>query len=946
MKPRNIGRRVFGGFVRVFRADLLGILTLVLLPVSLRAQSTPVATIFPDGLTFFDQLLGTNSPGQLVYIFNSGSATLNITSISVTGPFTQGSACATIASLDSCLVNVSYKPTAVGAQTGTLTIVDNATNSPQQISLSGNGIDSGAVLNPPTLSFNPQVPGTTSGTMSANLFNTSTGTLTISSIAASGDYAVSSTCGSSLAAGGVGCNISVTFTPTATGTRTGMVTITDSGSGSPHTLNLTGTGAASGVSLSPTSLSFPSQNVGTTSSAETFTVTNTGSTSLSLISIVASGDYAQTNTCRVSLAPEASCVVTVTFTPSAAGSRSGRITLNDTDPTNLQTISITGTGTSPTTTVAVSPRTASVTFTQTEQFQASISGVSSSAVTWSVDGITGGNSSVGTISASGLYVPPSAAGAHQVTATSTADTTQSATVPIVVTDYEGVFTQHNDNSRTGQNLNETILTTGNVNSAQFGMLFSYPVDGNIFAQPLYVANVNIPSQGYHNVVYVATENDSVFAFDADGLTATPLWQVSFINPNNGVTTIPSGDIPCTDIYPQYGITSTPVIAPGTNTLYVVARTKEVSGGVTSYVQRLHALDITTGAERPGSPVVIQPVVAGGGIDSNGDGYIYLNGLTANQRAGLVLSDGVVYIAWGSSCDLKPFHGWVVAYDAAKLQQVGVLNTSPNGQEAGIWQGGAAPAVDASGNLFMSTGNGTFDADFGGTERASSILKLAPSSLSVLDYFTPYNAYWLDSTANLDLDSGGVLLLPDQPTEPTHLLLGGGKQGTIYLVNRDDMGEFNSVDNDQIVQMLVHAVGSATGDGGIRGVPGYYQNQVYYAAIGDVAKAFRLYDGVLSPTPISQSGKAESFSYPGATPSISANGRTNGIVWLISPHLTSTSSSLPYVLYAFDATNLGQLLYSSASTPAGASVKFAVPTVANGKVFVGSATELDVFGLLP
>jgi hypothetical protein len=924
---------------------LLSCVAVFLFPASLGAQQAPILTTDQAGLTFFNQQIGTTSPGQLVVVSNSGNATLTITKIGISGDFIGGSNCKTVAPGSFCYVTVYFKPSTLGQRTGSVKLTDNAGNSPQSITLNGTGINTAVTLIPSTLTFSPQVMGTTSGTISANLLNTSANPITISSIVASGDYAVTNNCGSSLPTSGFGCSIMVTFKPQGSGSRPGTVTITDSGAGSPHVLNLSGTGALTGIGFNPSSLTFSAQQINTTSSSQSVTLNNTGSTTLNIINIVASGDFAQTNTCGSSLAAQASCSINVTFTPSAVGARSGRITLIDTDATNLQTISLTGKGTVPASTVTISPRAGSVTPTQDQQFQAYIKGAPSSAVTWAVDGVVGGSSSAGTISASGLYAPPSVPGTHSVTATSTANPTQSATVPIITTNYPGVFTYHNDLARTGQNLNETVLTTGNVNRAQFGKRFSYSVDGSIFAQPLYVASVNIPGQGVHNVVYVATEHDSVYAFDADGLTST-LWQVSFINPGAGVTTIPSGDIPCSDISPEYGITSTPVIDPASNTMYVVARTREVSGGVTNYVERLHALDITTGNELAGSPVVIQPTVPGGGANNDGQGNVLFNGLLENQRAGLVLSNGVVYISWGSSCDTNPFHGWMVGYSEATLQPVAVFNTTPNGEEGGIWQGGAAPAVDGNGNLFLSTGNGSFDADFDGDGRGSGLLKLSTNSgLSVADYFTPYNAYFLDGAANLDLSSGGVLLLPDQTTSPTHLLLGGGKQGTVYLVNRDNMGGFDSTGDAQIVQELEFAVGgpiSAAGVvTGIWGMPAYYQNQVYYAGVADVAKAFVLNDGFLSPTPVSQS--VQKFWYPGATPSISANGSTNGILWLI---LQQLSTAGPSILYALDAANVSSQLYNSSSTPGGGSVKFVVPTVANGKVYVGTANELDVYGLLP
>ena len=274
----------------------------------------------------------------------------------------------------------------------------------------------------------------------------------------------------------------------------------------------------------------------------------------------------------------------------------------------------------------------------------------------------------------------------------------------------GVFTYHNDNMRTGENLNETVLTPANVNSSTFGKLFSYPIDGLAIASPLYVAGVNIPGQGIHNVVYVATEHDSVYAFDADGLSSTPLWQVSFINPAAGITPVPAADTGETgDIPNEIGITGTPVIDPTTGTLYVVAATKEVVGSTTNYVQRLHALDITTGAEKFGGPVVIQASVPGTGDGASG-GQVPFNALRENQRTGLLLTNGVVYFGFASHGDVEPFHGWVLGYNATTLEQVLVYNDTANGSDGGIWMNGDGLATDSTGNLYFITGNGTFDAE--------------------------------------------------------------------------------------------------------------------------------------------------------------------------------------------------------------------------------------------
>lgn len=913
-------------------------------------SSTPIANLRPQGATFFAQVQGV-SYAQPMHFFNGGTVPLTNIKVSVSGPFSFSNLCPpTLGVGASCIIQVQFVPSATGGpQTGLLSISDNAPNSPQTTTLVGTATASAILMNPPGgLSFGPQVVGTVSGQMTMAITNPAANAMTVTSVVASGDFSEINDC-TTVPVVGTPCLVAVTFKPTDLGTRTGTLTITDSGSDSPQVYNLSGVGASHSISLSNSKLTFPAQNVGTASSPLRVKVSNAGASALSIIGITASGDFAQTNTCPSSLAPGTNCLVTVTFAPSATGVRNGQITISDTDPANLQRVQLTGQGQVPASTVTVSPRTASITFTLTQQFTASINGGQSSDVTWAVDGIPGGNSSVGTIDSTGLYTPPNTAGSQTITATSNADPTQSASVPMVVTNYAGTYTYHNDLARTGQNLGETVLTTGNVNAGQFGKLFSYPVDGKIYSQPLYVANVNIPNQGFHNVVYVTTEHDSIYAFDADGRTTTPLWHVSFINPPS-VTTVPASLFTCSSLQPEIGITGTPVIDPA-GILYVVVKTAEANGSTTNYVQRLHALDITTGNDLGDSPVVIQPSVPGSGMGNDGQGNIPFDGLKQLQRPGLVLLNGSLYIAFGGLCDNNPYHGWLVQYNASNLQQGAAFNTSPNDWGAPIWQSGSAPAADADGNLYFATGNGDFDLNFGGGEMGDSVLKISTSggALSLLDYFTPYEEASLFHF-DLDLTSGGTLVLPDQPTGPTHLAVAGGKEGNIYLINRDDMGELNpNIYDNQIVQEVLHGAGKLTpypsggtdtNSYGIWSMPAYFQNQIYYTGVDDVPKAFRLFGGQLSPFPISKG--SSTFRYPGAEFAISANGSTNGIAWtaLESP------SGIPVVLYAYDAADLSRQLYNSTGTPTGLGDQFVIPTVANGRVYMGTASELDVFGLLP
>jgi len=703
---------------------------------------------------------------------------------------------------------------------------------------------------------------------------------------------------------------------------------------------LSGTGVPSlqMASIAPTSLTFASQTVGTTSSAQTITLTNAGGETLTINSIVASGDFAQTNTCGSALNSEASCTVQVTFTPTASGTRTGYVTFSDNAPSPagpIQTVNLTGTGASSSTSVTISPVEGSATPNQTLQYTALQNGNPVN-FTWAVDAVTGGNSTSGTISSAGLYTAPSAPGIHTITATTQSGSPQSASVPVVVTSYAGAFQYQNDNGRTGQNLDETVLTTGNVNATQFGKLFSYAVDGDVYAQPLYVQGVNIPSVGVRNVAYVVTENDSIFAFDADGLSTAPLWQVSFINQSEGISTLSDSDVGgCNNITPSIGITSTPVIDPATNTIFLVARTKLTSGSNVTYYQTLHALNIETGAEMPGSPVVIN-----GSVTVNGTTTTFGSQLQ-NQRAGLFLLNGVVYISWGSHCDYKPYNGWMMGYEESSLQQTAVYCVTPNGIEGGIWASGGAPATDSSGYIYFSSGNGTFDAYTGGPDYGISLVKLLPSgnTLDPVDYFTPSNYASLNES-DLDLGSGGPMILPAQPSPPTELIVAAGKEGAIYLADASSLGGYNSQSN-QVYQCLPAGTLLDT-----HSMPGYWQNNIYFVSVNDYLKSFLLSGGLLSTAPVTESPNM--ISYPGATPSISANAASNGVVWVLDT--SGYAARSPAILYAYDASNVTRELYSSATNStrdqAGEATKFTNPTVANGKVYVGTYTQLDVYGLLP
>jgi hypothetical protein len=525
--------------------------------------------------------------------------------------------------------------------------------------------------------------------------------------------------------------------------------------------------------------------------------------------------------------------------------------------------------------------------------------------------------------------------------------------------FSGVFTWHNDNSRTGQNLNETTLTPQNVNVATFGKVFSYPVDGMAYAQPLYVPNVTVPNQGTHNVIYVATENDSVYAFDADGLQTSPLWHVSFLDLPNGVTTVPCADesSDC-NVYPVYGITSTPVIDPTTGTLYAVARTKE-SG---TWVQRIHALDITSGVEKFGGPVVIQATVNGTGNGSQG-GKLPFNARLANQRPALLLSNNTLYVGWTG------VHGWVMAFDPQTLALLNAFTSTPNSQQhGGIWMAGGGMAADNLGNVYFSVAEAGFDINQGGEDWGETLLKVSPT-LQVLDYFSPSDQV-CRVTNDYDLASGGPLLLPPQSGSYPNEIIQAGKGGypcdpfgsgwgvPVYLVNRDSMGGYNSQVDTSLQTVLGVPILQQNVSGGYWGNAAYFQSPsgqfIYLSGLsgevgkGDNLKAFSLTNGVLSTAPVA---KSTNILPIGSTPSVSAYGSSDGIVWAVERQdiLAAKPGNKPAVLYAYDANNVATMLYNStlAGTrdQAGPGVKFVTPTVANGKVYVGTQTELDVYGLL-
>lgn len=517
-------------------------------------------------------------------------------------------------------------------------------------------------------------------------------------------------------------------------------------------------------------------------------------------------------------------------------------------------------------------------------------------------------------------------------------TSNSATLTVteVVPTSTDVTTYHNDIARTGQNLTETTLTTVNVNTQTFGLLRNLQVDGKVDAEPLYLSRLSVAAST-RNVVFIATEHDSVYAFDSD--TGAQLWKVSLLG--SGETS--SDARGCGQVVPEIGVTSTPVIdrAAGQHgMIFVVAMSKNSS----TYFQRLHALDVSTGAELLGGPVAIQATYPGSGANSSG-GQVIFDPKQYEERAALLLLNGAIYTSWTSHCDINPYTGWMMGYSEANLSQTAVLNLTPNGSEGAIWQSGGGLAADAQGNIYALMANGTFDGTLDANgfpvnhDYGNAFVKVSTSggTLQVADYFDMFNTM-SESTTDADLGSGGAMLLPnltDSSGGTVSLAVGAGKDGNIYVVNRNNMGKFNPSSNN-IYQQLMGAVPS-----GVWGVPAYFNGMVFYCDVGGTLKSFTISNARLAATPVHT---AASFTYPGVLPGISANGTANGIVWAIE-------NTSPAVLHAFLAADLTHELYNSNQAVGGRDQfgtgnKFITPMIADGKVFAATTNSVAVFGLLP
>ena len=854
---------------------------------------------------------------------------------------------------------------ATGAITGTSTAAANAT------ALTFTVTDSSIPAQTKSVSLALTIAASTSAPLSittTSLPNGQVGSPYSATLAATGGttpYSWSLTSGTLPA--GLSLNAStgaISGTPTATANATALTfLLTDSSSpAQTKSVNLTLTIAVSIPPPNITTTSLPNGQVGSPYSA---TLAATGGTMPYTWSLTS-------GTLPTGLSLNAATGA-ITGTPTATANATA-LTFKLTDsssPAQTKSVSLSLTIVSSSVSVSLSLKRAALTVTQSLSVTPTTNGTAG--VNWSASGSScsgntcGSFSSASTLSGVAVtYTAPSAAGLYTITATSATDATVSASVAVAVTDLAGVTTYHNNVSRNGANTQEYALTTSIVTTSTFGKLFSCSVDAAVYAQPLWVPNLTI-SSAKHNVILVATQNDSLYAFDADtnSTPCTPLWHANLIDSahgaNTGETSVPSSGSGALvgrgsgDIAPEVGVTGTPVIDPATNTVYVVSKSAIISGP--SFYQRLHAIDLLTGNEKFSGPVTIAATYPGTGDGGTSTTFVARE---ENQRPGLALVNGVVYIAWASHEDTPPYYGWVIGYNASNLSQASVFNDAPNAGLGGIWMSGGAPAADSSGNLYLITGNANFDANSSSApnnDYGDSFLELT-SGLSVSQYFTPSDQA-TDNSQDNDFGAGGAVVLVDLPangSNPTHLVIGGGKDGSLYLLNRDNMGGLG--DSNAWQQILL--------PNGIFATGAFWNSNFYLATIGGSLQAFSLSSSTAKLTP-SPNATSTTFGFPGATPSVSSMpDNTNGIVWALDTSQYCTPQSpgcSPAVLHAYDAGNLANELWNSTQgtgNAAGYPVKFTVPTVANGKVYIGtrgnntggadSSTsipgELDVYGILP
>jgi hypothetical protein len=938
------------------------------------------ASASPTSLSFTGTAVGASSAAQTVTLSNGPGALLTITSIGVSGDnasdfVLSSTTCgSTMAISATCTATIIFRPSATGARAATLGFVDSATNSPQLVALSGSGASTGAAAaSPSSLSWAAVAVGTKSGQKVVTLTNANAVPITLNSISFSGaspaDFTVfSKTCGATLAAG-ASCTANIVFGPTATGTRTAILNFNDSDGNSPQVITLSGTGTTGVVAASPSSLAFGNTALGISSAAQAITLSNGNTSPITISGIAVTGantsDFLLTaKTCGASLSVNASCTATLVFKPSAIGARSAGLSFMDSAVSSPQTVVLSGFGG---TLLTIAPQTPTVVANGTVHFTSTVASTwtascgsigndgtftapatagSCTVVATATDGsgqtastsvtvapafvtITPDSArlhalnaqtftanqpvtwsaSCGTISSAGVFAAPASAATCTITAVASSGIGLSATATANV-DVANYTAWKGGGGLLGAQTNELALTPSNVNAATFGLQWSAPVDGWVNAQPLYMNGLMV-NGAPHNVVFFVTANDSVYAFDGD--TGVPLWQVSVIPP--GATAV-TGTAAGLTSAPLIGILGTPVIDPASNTMYLVAETLEQNG--TSFVHRLHALDLASGSEKFGGPVLVNdPQMAP---------------VHKLQRTGLTLANGNVYFGIGSIQDIHPYHGLVFAFNAQTLAEQAVWAATPTGSDGGVWMGGSAPSVDADGNIYVTTGDGTLD---GSANFGEAAVKLSPG-LQVLDYFAPYN-YAAYNAANVDLGSGAVVVVPDQAGSHPHELIVCGKPTPVYVLDRDNLGQLGTI-SDNIIQELdnqlgVYSAATKSVQACFTG-PAMWGQNVYFGGKYDVLKMFTLdpNTGQLSPAPVSQGTLA--FGYPGGNPVVSADGATNGIVWSID---TKTNS-----LIANDATNLANTLFTGAlSAPA---IRWTVPTVVNGHAYVGEQGKVFGFGL--
>lgn len=935
------------------------------------------ASASPASLSFPGTNVGGNSAPLTVTLTNGPSSSISVGTISISGAnasdfVVSSNTCGgTLAVSGVCTVSIVFEPSASGVRSASLSFTDSATNSPQTVALSGSGSSGGASsVSPSSLTWAAVAVGNRSGQKTVTLTNGNGAAISISSLTFSGanpsDFAVySKTCGATLAPA-TSCSANIIFGPTATGTRVATLNFNDSDSGSPQSIVVSGLGTSGLVSAAPASVSFGSAAVGSSSASQSITLTNGLTSPVTISGVTISGANAgdfnlSASTCGSSLSVNGSCSAAVFFKPGAVGVRSATLSFADSATGSPQSVALSGIGgtlltiaplnssvgaggtvhftstlpatwtttcgsiagegtfTAPaaqgsctvaanatdgsgqtaSTTVTVTPASLIVTPTSVHLHALNVQTFSANQpVTWST--------SCGTISPSGVFTAPSVATTCTITA-ATSNTTTTACATVDVVNYTA---RKGGGGLQGAQTSELALSPSNVNASTFGLNWTASVDGWVDAQPLYVNALTVNGMP-HNVVFIATANDSVYALDAD--SGIQLWQVSLIPA--GATAVASSTVGFTST-PQIGILGTPVIDPTTNTMYVVAETSEQNG--TYFPHRLHALDLATGAEKFGGPVLVN--------------HPQMAPVHKLQRTGLTLANGSVYFGIGSMQDIQPYHGLIFSFDEQSLEQQAVWVSTPTGSEGGIWMGSASPAVDPEGNIYVTTGNGTLD---GSTNFGEAAVKLSPD-LQVLDYFAPYN-YATYNAGDLDLGSGTVMVVPDQTGSHRHELIACGKPTPVYVLDRDNLGQLGT-SSDNVIQRLDNQVGAyAATTNSVQACftgPAMWGQNVYFGGKYDVLKMFTLdpNTGLFSSNPASQGTLA--YGYPGGDPVISANGAANGIVW--------TLDSKTNALIANDATNLASTLFTGTlSAPV---IRWTVPTVVNGHVYVGEQGKVFGFGL--